>query len=275
MLFWNEWAEYWAIKFASPLVPSNCSNTLILICTHGQHWKSWRHQIWPPIPGGNILRTITLTAMERRMHGMLLSAYLANVFLPFIMNRANAHQKLYSDHFRQPLDSRQICVPIWLPMEPATAMLVKNMVEILDFIGTIISLHHPSWTIMNLHWPTLNIPSLKLNASLTLYKHSLDWFKAKFAVTPHIHGKKKHGFLVDFPLNRWNIMKHNLMFSPCFTPFLHGSLTGSNPFWLPGPWRGREWRGLSGAPAGRTSRGGATSGWSLDESGWLPSGYLT
>lgn len=53
---------------------------------------------------------------------MLLSAYLVNVFLPLIiMNRANADQKLYSDHFRQPLDSRQICVPIWLPMEPATA----------------------------------------------------------------------------------------------------------------------------------------------------------
>lgn len=121
---------------------------LILICTHaGQHWKSWRPNL--TTNSCNILRTITLTAMERRMHGMLLSAYLVNVFLPFIMNRANADQKLYSDHFRQPLDSRQICVPIWLPMEPATAMLVKNMVEILDFGVTP---HEPSWIFIDQHW---------------------------------------------------------------------------------------------------------------------------
>jgi len=49
---------------------------------------------------------------------------------------------------------------------------------------------------------------------------------------------KKHGFRFPCrfslkPVKHNETLKQNLMFSPFFTPFLHGSLTGSNPFRLP------------------------------------------
>ena len=135
------------------------------------------------------------TAMDRRMHGMHLSAYLVNVFLPFTMNRANAHQKLYSDHFRQPLDSRQICVPFWLPTEPATAnchvfwSTTWLRSSILEPSLACITPNEPSWIFIDQHRIYIYIYTfIETECIINPIQTFTGLVQGKVCSNPHIHG---------------------------------------------------------------------------------------